>query len=109
MTFDNPHLIDFSDDTDELQLASLSEVDGKPILFLTVTLKQSREYGPDIHGILLNGMPPRFLVPVHPISEPAVLPEGTVQIPVAAVPKKVKAAPPPEPEAGAEPESQAVA
>ena len=66
MTYDNAHRIDLADDTDQLLMASLSEVDGQPVLHAVFSLKTLRQYDSDLHGILLNGLPPRFMVPLHP-------------------------------------------
>jgi len=89
-TPDNAHRIDLADDADQLLMASLSEVDGQPVLHAVFSLKTLRQYDPDIHGILLNGLPPRFMVPLHPYDEDtgkrqAVQVGGVIENPVFAI------------------------
>ena len=69
MTLADANRIDVADDVKDLLMVSVSEVDGAPVLHAVFTLKPHREYDPDVHGILLNGMPPRWLVPLHPYTD----------------------------------------
>ena len=69
MTVNDPNRIDVADDVDNLLMVSVSEVDGQPVLHAVFTLKDHRQYDPDVQGILLNGMPPRWLVPLHPYTD----------------------------------------
>ena len=69
MTVNDANRIDVADDVKDLLMVSVSEVDGQPVLHAVFTLKDHKQYDPDVHGILLNGMPPRWLVPLHPYTD----------------------------------------
>jgi hypothetical protein len=91
MTIENAHIIDLSDDIDELLMLNLADVNGAPVIHLAASLKGHRAYSPEMHGILLNGMPMRFLSPVPTITELEADPGDEVP-PPAPPKKKAKAA-----------------